>query len=581
MPDLHHCPVPATNPEFVVQSFVDILYDYRSFLGGGPIGSPPISMEGDVCIIGAGPSGLCAGYELLRVGLVPTILEANDRVGGRNWSRPFTNHDGRPVSAFAEMGAMRFPASSHLLWHYVTNTFGLGAMDDFPDPGTVETMLWVQGKKIPWPAGNHDTPPPPFDKIARDWDNFITNLTSRLMTAWAASDLAGIVSAWQRLIDQYSHVSFYEALVQGIPQWDEDDLYLFGALGIGSGGFGCFYSIGFLEILRIVVNQLEVDQRGIVEGISALDEGFYRHNVSLAGSLASLESLNAVKFNARVVSISRDSNDGRYHVTWETGGKTTTESFHTVIVATTTQSMQMMGLGIGDVPDETLLADPAENAGIRGLHMTKSSKLFIRTATKFWKHANLPQNIQTDQLPRGVYCLDYPQTDNGVVLVSYTWEEDSQKLQALDAANRFRILRNQLAVAFPEFATALDPVNGEILSIDWQDEPHMHGAFKLNLPGQEANNDALFFQFQRAEFGQPALILAGEGISWSGGWVEGALQTGLQAACAALRSVGGHVRSGSPLEMKRHFTYRRKKGDEYLVGRTHSSFRQSSPQVAR
>ena len=216
--------------------------------------------------------------------------------------------------------------------------------------------------------------------------------------------------------------------------------------------------------------------------------------------------------------------------------------------------MQMMGFGHESGLCSDLLT-PAQNAAIRDMHMTRSSKLFIRTAAKFWRSGTFPQNIQTDQLPRGVYCLDYPQTENGVVLVSYTWEDDSQKLQAFGPKDRFLLLREQLAVDTPEFAAALDPVNGEILSIDWQDQPGFHGAFKLNLPGQESANAALFYQFQHVNTGKPALILAGDGVSWSGGWVEGALQTGLQAACAALRSVGGKVRTGSPLEIKQRFTY--------------------------
>lgn len=555
MPILHNRRLRRTTPDFVVPSFVDILYDYQAFLDAGPIGTAPGPMAGEVCIIGAGPAGLCAGYELLRAGVAPTILEAGDRIGGRNWSRHFTGPNGVQESALAEMGAMRFPTSSRLLWHYATGTFGLKAMDDFPDPGAVDTLLWVQGKKIPWQAGTADTPPPPFDQIAKDWDGFIESLTAPLMKAWANGDKARVVAEWQSLIDRYTNMSFYEALVQGLPQWNAEDLYLFGALGIGSGGFGPLYSIGFLEILRLVVNQLEVDQRGIIEGISALDQGFYRHAVPFGGSSASLESLDAVKLKSRVVSILRDPVDGRYRVAWQTGGRTVTHSFNSVIAATTTPAMQMMGLGLDGVPGGSVLDGPNENEAVRGLHMTQSSKLFIRTATKFWKNSDLPQNIQTDQLPRGVYCLDYPQTDNGVVLVSYTWEDDSQKLQSLGAEDRFRILRDQLAVAVPDFAAALDPVNGEILSIDWQNDSDMHGAFKLNLPGQEANNEAVFFQFQQTDADKPALILAGDGVSWSGGWVEGALQTGLQAACAALKSVGGKVRAGSPLEMARHFTY--------------------------
>ena len=43
-------------------------------------------LERDVVIIGAGPSGLTAAWELNRAGLSVAVLEARDRVGGRTWT---------------------------------------------------------------------------------------------------------------------------------------------------------------------------------------------------------------------------------------------------------------------------------------------------------------------------------------------------------------------------------------------------------------------------------------------------------------------------------------------------------------
>ncbi|MHA7140911.1 NAD(P)/FAD-dependent oxidoreductase [Arthrobacter sp. Bz4] len=44
------------------------------------------NLERDVVIIGAGPSGLTAAWELKRAGLSVAVLEARDRVGGRTWT---------------------------------------------------------------------------------------------------------------------------------------------------------------------------------------------------------------------------------------------------------------------------------------------------------------------------------------------------------------------------------------------------------------------------------------------------------------------------------------------------------------
>lgn len=46
----------------------------------------PLSIERDVVVIGAGPSGLTAARRLKAAGLSVAVLEARDRVGGRTWS---------------------------------------------------------------------------------------------------------------------------------------------------------------------------------------------------------------------------------------------------------------------------------------------------------------------------------------------------------------------------------------------------------------------------------------------------------------------------------------------------------------
>ena len=91
------------------------------------------------------------------------------------------------------------------------------------------------------------------------------------------------------------------------------------------------------------------------------------------------------------------------------------------------------------------------------------------------------------------------------------------------------------------------------MNVDWQLEPDYYGAFKVNYAGQGAYVRDLYFQFQSADptnaLGTPdtGVYLAGCSVSWLGGWCEGALQTGLNAACSVIKRLGGEVIEQSPL----------------------------------
>ncbi|AME27144.1 hypothetical protein AXG89_27920 (plasmid) [Burkholderia sp. PAMC 26561] len=160
---------------------------------------------------------------------------------------------------------------------------------------------------------------------------------------------------------------------------------------------------------------------------------------------------------------------------------------------------------------------------------------------------------------RGVYCLDYaPKDPNspGIVLLSYAWEDDAVKQLALgDNKRRVQRLVADLAQTNAAFASCVVPLAGDyennVHIIDWDTEQGYYGAFKLNYANGDAQTQQLFFQFQgsRAPATDPFIYLAGDSCSFTGGWVEGALQTGINAVCATLRSVSGSLfGSSNPLD---------------------------------
>jgi monoamine oxidase len=114
----------------------------------------------EVVIIGAGMSGLVAGYELTRAGHDVIILEARDRVGGRvlTLREPFS--DGH----FAEAGAARIPPDHDLTLGYADH-FGLILVPFYPESNYFVNA--TNGNRTLIPAIDYINDPP--------WEGFPTD----------------------------------------------------------------------------------------------------------------------------------------------------------------------------------------------------------------------------------------------------------------------------------------------------------------------------------------------------------------------------------------------------------------------
>src|SRR5262245_53604484 len=94
-----------------------------------------------VLILGAGLSGLVAGYELLRAGHEITILEAQMRPGGR----VLTLRDPFSDGLIAEAGAGRVPANHDWTHRYIRD-FDLVTVPLIPE--SLTPLLYVRGKRV-------------------------------------------------------------------------------------------------------------------------------------------------------------------------------------------------------------------------------------------------------------------------------------------------------------------------------------------------------------------------------------------------------------------------------------------------
>ena len=266
-----------------------------------PVGSVPGGTK--VAVIGGGIGGMAAAYELQKCGADVTLFESGDRVGGRCYSIALGSSD------IAEMGAMRFPPSEDLLYYYAAE-LGFKFEDNFPDPGHYETFISYKGNGMLWPAGTQ--PPEAFKKVHDGWVDFVTNGVRKSgQTAFVSAtklqellrgidknpgNVAVVTEAFQAYLDEFGVDSFYTGLKKifgkdhkwdppGGAVWDDEDFTKFGTLGVGSGGFGPLYTIGFNYIFRLIPNGLETDQAIFPAGIQRLCETLRSRFVARGGSV--------------------------------------------------------------------------------------------------------------------------------------------------------------------------------------------------------------------------------------------------------------------------------------------------------
>lgn len=551
-------------PDFSYDSWLERLHR-----NGLPIGSVPNGRRPRVAIIGGGASGLCAAYELIRAGCAVTVFEQADRVGGRCASVQFPGGG----SNLAELGAMRFPPSQFVLDFYLRTlgiiAGGLRSAPDFPDPGVETTYLCYEGSVDTW---IRDEPAPAaFRTVATGWHAFLNEgrakrgrivlaSASAITEALASGDVEYATSAWQAYLDAFGQKTFYTALyeiftgwdghdVPGGSAWTAKDFDRFGALGIGSGGFEPLFPIGFIDIFRLMANQLETHQK-FLQPTATLDCGIrtlpnrFAEVVAREGTLLSATPVRSIERKGGGFALEGDPQ---------------TTVYDRVIVATTTRAMELT-LNLASFAPNALVSREAARAIVR-THVISSNKVAARIKN-FWSNdPKAVRGLQTDDLVHQVYTLDYtpagaPPDSTGVCFLSYVWDDDAVKQQAITSGEPnspdynerlYRYLLGRLTAIGGEvaaWAENLLPLDGDyannVVFEEWQSSPHFAGAFKLSEPGQDVYVQTMFFDYLKC--GGPndtGVYLAGDCISWTSGWMEGALTTGLNAATAVIVSLGG------------------------------------------
>jgi monoamine oxidase len=641
---------------FQFPNTADFNFNYWTLLAKArqtAIAKPPADVDRiRIAIVGAGVAGLTAARELFRSGYKNIdIYEATERIGGRTLSE--TSPLPGDLTPF-EMGAMRVPffwpsknkpsdgrwgpGSSNAVIDYYCREFGIKT-DLFPNPGTegVTTGVYVNRGYGPRMSDDEYDPPddpnslkqlirwrwfdsagashrrrgsgagwewktgdPDLDEIHSRWATF--KKTFQGVCEDAYSDEAEWRKLWLEIVEEYGRLSFRQFALKKVGNGQRGQLgglgmkpwqaRVFAVVGMGDGGWGAFYDVSCLYVLRVCMFGIS-DNLQLIKGVMG-DDGtparsfgaipldslghelvpprflgaqsiaeclFYKPAITWTGEKASLydavrdakSDLTGVRLYLRtpVRRIRRIQDDPpRLTLTTDKSGDLADERiYERVIVTAMPWSLDVEGSFERFLPSQLRWVT---RDAMKSSHFITSCKVFFPLKKLYWEgeEAVIPQVIVTDTFLQGAYGIAVSRGDpasergyRGVLLASYTWEDDATKLIADDDHK----LAQRCLDALDDMMRrcGLPNISQYVINSPkvhhWSRSPSYRGCARLYRPNMSQLDYALL-TYNRKYGMKSHLYLAGEAYSVEGGWIEPALRSALDAVIHLVKHTNGTFR---------------------------------------
>jgi monoamine oxidase len=449
--------------------------------GGGPGKS--------VIVIGAGMAGLAAGFELDRAGHDVTVLEAQNRVGGRIYTcREFA------PGLYAEFGAMRIPRAHDLTLAYC-DLFDL-ELTPFV-MGNPHGLAYIGGERMTMSEAQEQPERLPFDLAEHE-----RGRTADDLWAEAIADIKGLLekegdAAWESIVSEFDQFSLYEFLK---------------ARGLSEGAIEFYAVMNFVEadmnnavveVLREDLGGAYEDMQTIVGGMDALPNAMY---TAIA---------DRVRFGTEVHAIDQDETSVTIHYKTEAGRYTASADYAICTVPfPVLRTIEVL----------TPFSHEKQRA-IRQLNYHASSKVLFQVRNRFWEEEDgIVGGATVTDLP--IRRMNYPPADDtttrGILLASYTWGQDALQWGAMDEETRLEEALQNVAQIHPRIREEFEVG----ASHAWYSDRWARGAFALFAPEQQsALQDAITKPEGRVHF-------AGEHCSLYHAWIQGSLESAIRAAKA-------------------------------------------------
>ena len=434
-------------------------------------------------VVGAGLSGLASAREMLKAGIDVTILEAEHRAGGRCYTMKLSE------GVQAEAGGMRFPSNHKILMEYI-DEFSLEAIP-FSNMKDGRSILYFEGKKT-FVEEEINDPSSLLARVAAKWENSIKDIRQ----AWMSN-----LMSWSDIVKKYGSISLHDFLL--LSGWQNDLIEGFSRFGIGLGPYRSVLGLSFVEILRLFMKRYEGDNLQLKGGMTQLVDAFlFNDDYPLHRN---------IRFGCRVTHIEKDSETGRHYITYKSSSCSSSELKIECDFVVCSVPLPSLSCITFKPP-----LRPEIQEAIEKTHYVQATKVIIETASPFWLKHGVDGMIVSDlQVKCTYFARPFENSEKGVILASYVWEEDAEVFLNLSDNEKIDLAVCELSQIFPELKEEF--VKGRC--VEWK------SAFCIFRPGQMEK-----YQHILTTEISDCVYLAGEHCSCEHGYFEGALESGLRAA---------------------------------------------------
>ncbi len=453
-----------------------------------------------VIVVGAGVAGLVSASLLKKAGHQVTILEGNNRVGGRVYTlrKPFTDDN------YLDVGAMRIPTTHKLTYEYIRR-FQL-EMNRFVN-SSPRDIIYANGVRTTREKYEADPdilqfPVEPHEKGKTATELFLSAVNPFLLL-YKEGD-AQQKKFIRKKFDQYSMENFLRFNPIG-PSLSPNAVRMVKVL-LGIEGFS---ELSFIDILTDIVNTVfntDMEFNEITGGNDQLPRSFLPE---LEENLLLNQKVHRLIQRPQSVEIqTRNQQTGII------------EKFNSDYVLMTVPFSVFQFIEV--YPYRSFSFDKWK--AIRELHYVASIKIGIEFKDRFWEKEGLNgANTISDFPNRYTYTPSRTgnETGSGVLLASYSWEDNAMLWNSLNDDQKITQSLEDLAKihgpkVFEEYLTSA--------SFSWSQNQFSGGCFTLFKPNQITEFESIVKKPEgRVHF-------AGEHTSDFHGWIEGAVESGVRAA---------------------------------------------------